>query len=452
MHTLKNFKSFADTRLNLMQPVTLVIGKNGSGKSNAIEGVELLAQIAHGRPLYEISDVGRGSGTTFQVRGGLPACVHNDNFPQPVNSLSSRIGEVLMRTTLNLASGEFTLGFDEVVIVFGGTTQPVNYIVTIGFSPDPRIKEERLTIGNRVIFQTLPSEGNPVLDVQYDNFARGRNKPVISLPADRSVLSRYAQFAPDRTRKMAVDAILVVEAIESYLKAAYVFDPHPHAMREYERVGQYILNRDGSNLSSVLYGLGQGDEKQKAGQKLILELIRQFPEEPFEDFDFTQTSRGDVLLGLKRSDGAVIDARVLSDGTLRALAILTALETAQTGSRIVLEEVDNGIHPSRAKVLMDHIWATAGQRKLNILATTHNPATLNGLSHEQLKSVVVCHYDSQQQASRLTPLFELPHSEVLLEGRQLGDLITRQVFEQYLMPRFEEDRREKAQAWLDSLV
>jgi len=451
MHYLRNFKSFTDEQINLMQPVTLVIGKNGAGKSNAIEGVELLAQIAHGRPLYEISDVGRGSGTTFPVRGGLPACVHNQNFPEYVTLLGETLGE-LKQVPVNFASGSFTLGFGDAVIDFNGSSRPVNYEVTIGFSPEAHVQEERLTIGDRVIFETKPAESSQILTVQYDNFARGRNKPVISLPADRSVISRYDQFAPDRSKKMAADAISVANSVELYLKAAFVFDPHPHTMREYERVGQYVLNRDGSNLSSVLYGLGQGDEKQKESKKRILELIRQFPEEPFEDFDFTLTSRGDALLGLKRNDGAVIDARVLSDGTLRALAILTALETVQPYSRIVLEEVDNGIHPSRAKVLIDHIWAIATQRKLNVLATTHNPATLNGLDREQLKSVVVCHYDSEQQSSKLTPLFDLPHSDVLLEGRQLGDLITRQVFEQYLMPRFEDDRRVKAKAWLDSLV
>ena len=54
MHILKNFKNFADARLDLLSPMTLLIGRNGSGKSNVIEGVELLAQIAHGRPFMRL--------------------------------------------------------------------------------------------------------------------------------------------------------------------------------------------------------------------------------------------------------------------------------------------------------------------------------------------------------------------------------------------------------------
>jgi predicted ATPase len=111
-------------------------------------------------------------------------------------------------------------------------------------------------------------------------------------------------------------------------------------------------------------------------------------------------------LALKREDGAIIDARLLSDGTLRALAILTALETIPEHSRMVIEELDNGVHPSRVKLLVDTIWECSHRRNLNVLVTTHNPATLNGLTREQLDCVVICHYDPSEQADKLTALSE----------------------------------------------
>ena len=40
-----------------------------------------------------------------------------------------------------------------------------------------------------------------------------------------------------------------------HLQASFVFDPDPKLMRSYERVGDTILKRNGSNLSAVLYGL-----------------------------------------------------------------------------------------------------------------------------------------------------------------------------------------------------
>jgi|CXWL01.1.fsa_nt_gi ABC-type branched-subunit amino acid transport system ATPase component len=432
MYSFKNFKNFADTQLNLFESVTLMIGKNGSGKSNAIEGVELLAQIAHGRPLHEIVDVGRGNGGMFEIRGGLQGCLSYQADP-------------------SATAGAFELKFGDATFVFDGQKQDIKYSVTVGF-PDAKIQKEKLTVGDRVIFDAKVGRSD-ILKVTYDNFKSGVNKPAAQLPADRSVLSRYETFI-DLGNKNAKqrDATKLVRVLEGHLNAAFVFDPAPRLMREYERMGQSVLQKNGSNLSSVLHSLKQGKEEKQATLFRILDLIRQLPEEPFTEFDFVETRARDVLLGLKREDGTVTDARSLSDGTLRALAIIAALETVPENSRIVIEEIDNGIHPSRIKSLVDAVWECSKRRKLNILVTTHNPATLDGLDAEQLKAVVLCYLDDASRTSKLIRLTELPRVESLMEQGRLGDLVTRRVLEKYLLPDFEENQKSKTKAWLESLA
>lgn len=428
MHILKNFKNFADAQLNLLRPLTLMIGRNGSGKSNVIEAVELLAQLAHGRPLYEITDVGRGSGTTFEVRGGLAGCLKYDQ---------ARDGGI----------GSFSLGFE------ARWRDMFKYNITVNLTPQPKISNERLQWGSRTVFSAEPGKRDDILDVQFDNFRRGGKKPVTHLPSDRSVLSRYESFARlDNSAQKQKEALSLVRAVEQHLNAAFVFDLNPKLMRNYERIGQRLLVKDGSNLSSVLYGLKEGDKYQQAALVRILENLKQLPEEPFDSFEFVQTKLNDVLIGFRSEDQMFTDARLLSDGSLRALAILTALETVPEQSRIIIEEMDNGIHPSRAQMLINAIWECSKRRKLNVLATTHNPATLDSLSAEQRTSVVLCHYDLRTKGSRLTPLTELPRADVLLERGHLGDLVTHQVVEQYLSPDFDEEQRRKAKAWLESLA
>ena len=73
MHRLTNFKNFARAELNLFDPLTVLLGRNGSGKTNLIEGVELFATLARGVPFNEITDTDRGG--SFEVRGGLRSCV-----------------------------------------------------------------------------------------------------------------------------------------------------------------------------------------------------------------------------------------------------------------------------------------------------------------------------------------------------------------------------------------
>ena len=433
MHTFHNFKGFKEAQIDLMRPMTLLIGRNGSGKTNVIEGVELLAQLASGRPLYEISDIGRGSGSTFEIRGGLQGCMRKNNQQNYY----------------------FGLGFD--AIYLKQANHPIiDYSIAVSSIGKLSILGERLIFNEKDYFDAKKLED--ILNVCYDNFSKESNKPTLKLSTDRSVLSRYnptitTQLYDKKVKDNAIrEAIELTDIVKSHLMSAFVFDLHPHLMRQYERMGASQLNKDGSNLSAVLYGIKIKDKTIEESQRLLPKLLnklKQLPEEPFIDFKFITTEANDVLLGLKREDGAIIDARLLSDGTLRALAILTALETISEHSRMVIEELDNGVHPSRVKLLVDTIWECSHRRNLNVLVTTHNPATLNGLTPEQLDCVVVCHYDPVEKADKLTALPDIPYSDVLLQKGALGDLVTRNVLESYLMPNFEAEQQRKAQELLD---
>ena len=424
MHHLRNYKGFADAQIDLLKPFSLLIGPNGSGKSNVIEAIELLSFVARGQPLYEIGDIGKGS-NSLEVRGGLQAC--------------GREGK-----------DRFQLGFSANA-KFKGRRPLFRYDVEICTRPYPQIIDERLKVGKRTLYETLPKQPDSTsrdLTVQYDG--NPTIKPSAQVSSDRSVLSQYREFAASNNLSYE-DWLQVVQAVMLHLQASFVFDPDPKLIHSYERVGDTILKRNGSNLSAVLYGLSKGDEDQRATLQRLLEKIRQLPDEPYQKFDFTLTELGDVVFGFQESSGYKVDARVLSDGTLRTLAILTAFETVSEGSRIVVEEFDNGLHPSRVGVLTEAITEVAKNRRLRVLVTTHNPATMNFLTREQLDGVVLCTWDDENESASLVRLDELPRYDEFLERGRLGDLVTRRVIDQYLAPEFEEQKKKKALAWLEDL-
>ena len=70
-------------------------------------------------------------------------------------------------------------------------------------------------------------------------------------------------------------------------------------MHGYERIGNSVLSRDGANLSAVLYALSVGDEAERESLARLLSQIRQLPDEPYDDFNFTTTDLGDVIFGLR---------------------------------------------------------------------------------------------------------------------------------------------------------
>lgn len=72
---------------------------------------------------------------------------------------------------------------------------------------------------------------------------------------------------------------------------------------------------------------------------------------------------------------------------MRVLAIAAALMTAKPGSLLVFEELDNGIHPNKAKILLNQIYEYARDNKIKLLITTHNPALMDGVPNEALEYV-----------------------------------------------------------------
>jgi predicted ATPase len=118
-----------------------------------------------------------------------------------------------------------------------------------------------------------------------------------------------------------------------------------------------------------------------------------------------------------------MDASGLSDGTLRFVAILTAILTRPRGSLLVIEEIDNGIHPSRAKLLID-ILQTEGQKAgVDVLVTSHNPAFLNELTPKYLPVVMLAYRDREKGYSHLKPVSDAVELPFLLGKGGLGKIV-----------------------------
>lgn len=422
MHHFIDFKSFRRAKIGLLRPLTILIGPNGSGKSNALEGIEVLAAIAAGHRLREITDLDREG--VLNVRGGLRGCTRHGR-------------------------DSFTLAFSARGR-WSGKDGPFKYSVTVTPLPEPRISAESLFFKDTMLFRTIEGSGSPTsadIRVEYNNFARGGRKPQVAVSATRSVLSHYERFAT-KNRQLGV-SLHLIKAVRNHLRASFVFDPRPDAMRRYERIGHDALLRNGSNLSSVLFSLNQNDP---ATADELFAQIRQVPDEPYREFGFVTTELGDVIFGMREEySRALSDARMLSDGTLRTLAVLTAVATEERRSRVVVEEFDNGLHPSRVASVIQAITKSSAERDINVLLSTHNPAVLNALTAEQQRNVVLAFRSKEDLSSQLVPLTSVSRYDELLERGRLGDLVTRRIVDEYLDPDLEHRRSSEIRKWLAGL-
>lgn len=431
MHRLTDFKNFRQAEVDLSSPLTILVGRNGSGKTNLIEGIEVMGALARGIPFHDITEVGHGG--TVEVRGGLSSC--------------RKFGAQAFGLRLDLPEVRHERSASRVTY----------YLEVTADSSGIHFSREGLHLDENRLF-TASSAENGLLDVVCGNFTQGR-APGRRLSGPSSVLSRYSELVIDSKagprRRIASQA---AAAVLAQLRRSYVFELLPKAMRNYERSDpQAQLTRSGSNLSSVLFSLRNGDAERAAALPRITAAIRQISEEPFREIGFAETSTGDVIAGIVvEADGAsngtrLIDARLLSDGILRMLAVLSALESVPDGARVVIERFDTSLHPSRAEVLISYVAEAASRRQLNVVVTTHNTAVMNALDESHLEHVWFLHRDDTLQEFRVTRLAESEPAMITLFGGGLGNRVMSGILEKQLDSGYERKRDLFMRAWLDSL-
>lgn len=424
---LGNYKSFLGADLHLAG-LTVLIGANASGKSNALEAIQLLAWLAEGRRLH---DVGHDMREQTLALRGLPADLPNRFDPKQ---------GIVLGCDIQLESQQ--LRFQVELGLLGDGLHVIGEVLAV---PDEKLPLYRVA--------APATAGGSELAVEYNNFRRGRNKPRIACIDQQAVFTQLT--TPSRFGEDHVEAQARIPAasrrLQDELTSIRFVDPVPARMRGYShRSAGDRLDSSGTNLSSVLWRLCAHTDTREA----VLSFVRSLPEQSINSIEFLETERGEVMVRLSETFGNTTqpmaqswDATLLSDGTLRVLAIAAGLLSVPPGTLLVIEEIDNGVHPSRAEELMAKIRAIAEQRRLRVLLTTHNPALLDHLPDEALPDVVACYRDPETGASRLQRLEDLESYPSLLAQGTLGHLVTERILERAL--KSSQARKPVAQRFLD---
>ena len=108
---------------------------------------------------------------------------------------------------------------------------------------------------------------------------------------------------------------------------------------------------------------------------------------------------------------------------------MTALLTRPKASLLVIEEVDNGLHPSRARLLLDMLKAVGTQRGVDVLVTTHNPALLDAMGTDMVPFITVANRDPSTGFSVLTLLEDIAQLPKLLAQGPIGRLSSQGLIE-----------------------
>jgi predicted ATPase len=325
--TLSNYRSFASCDVSL-RPLMFLVGPNGAGKSNFLDALSLIAESLR-----------TSLGQALLKRGGIEEVRRRS--PGHPNSFDIRL-DFRLRTGhwghYWIIVGESRRG------AFG-----VNFEECVVFAPNSKTIQAMFMVQDGLMADTsLPIAPQPSPDRLYLVLASG-------LPEFRPVydaLSRmgFYNFSPDRMR-----------------------EPQPADLGE-------LLAADGRNIASVLALLKRRDpvavERINEYLSMAVPGIHQVAAQRLRttyELDIRQSVTGSNFPWRFSAAG-------VSDGTLRALGVLTAL--LQTGldrdpaiPLVGIEEPELGLHPAAVRVLLD-AFREASQ-STQVIVSSHSPDLLD---------------------------------------------------------------------------
>ncbi|MEX1361879.1 MAG: AAA family ATPase [Nannocystaceae bacterium] len=398
--TLEDFKSFRLASMELA-PMTLLVGANASGKSNVFDAIRFLQGVGLGLPLVDILR-GRTEGGRQVwpgIRGGAAEIARHGAHAFGVTS-------------------RWKIGMEE-----------LEHEVS-SWGANPYLREERLgRVGKESLCRTL----GPVPEDSWAYFlpveyipAEGEAATNVGIDGSASMLSRITGF-----EHVHPDVLHACSATRGAMSNILFLDINPWRMRDYVPKSSTQLGSEGQNVSAMVWRLCQDDARKQD----LLDWMSELCAPELAGIDFVETELGDVMLVLIEKDGARVSARSLSDGTLRFLGELTALLTAPPDSLILIEEIENGLHPARVHLLVELLTGLTAERGIQILATTHSPQVLGALADidaELASSALVFGRIPDEAGTVVRRLGDLPHFDEVRQRRSMEHLFTTQWLERAL--------------------
>lgn len=325
--SLKQYKSIERCDIELGD-MTLLVGRNGAGKSNVIDALAFVSDALRNSLEYAL-----------RTRGGI-AQVRRRSSSKP---------------TIPGIGIELVLG--------GGLRAKYSFRIPTVKGPRYRVDREECRIES--------NDGKPV----HEFVVRG------GVVERWTVAGPAPAVAEDRLFLVAVSGTPEFRPVYDVLTRMVFHNLSPQAMKQPQRSEPgSLLSRDGSNLASVLKQLAS-DAPERLER--VLEFVRAIGV-PLTRIEHKQAGSLETFQVLhergEESRPATFDAIALSDGTIRALGILVSLvsvgaDGARGPTLIGIEEPETALHPAAAGALMDAL--SEGSERTQLLITCHSPDLLD---------------------------------------------------------------------------
>lgn len=354
--TLENFFSFGEpTEIILNPDINILLGINGSGKSNFLKAIMLLSEGIAGRGLEKL----------FLLDwGGFNSVVNlRDNSIDSIK-LSFEFDKDAIESAVNKQGFKFQ-------------ENPI-YEITIFKSGNSSyyLKEKicaRNVKGKKAFIYLEMENSQGYISTREDKIIKFKNSKQLNFKSTELILRQISDpqsYFPLFTLKKAIEQFTVYNYFDTTSKSI---------IRESQNFGtEERLMSDGSNLMSILNRIKNNNS---IDYDKIEESIRKInPNFKDINFDVFGTKLYLVLRELNLQKAVGIEH--VSDGTLRYLLLLSILFNSDRGNIICIDEPEIGLHPDMINSVATSIKHASKNSQLII--ATHSPLLLNSFDLEEV--------------------------------------------------------------------
>ncbi len=386
---IDGFKTFEKFGLDL-GPLQVILGPNASGKSNLFDAIRLLSLIAQtdlrtalqelrGEPveLFRFHKSGkRSSRMSFAVELLLGPSV-SDSWGDTVKISHSRV-----RYEVEIELHQVSPGLERLVVVREAASPILteNDLWSALQDLSPQFRQAFLKYGHSSPWLTT---------VEADGKRR------FQILADGQVIRTHSATSAKATVLSSITSAEFphLYAIHEEMRSWRFLQLDPTQLRRPSpTTAALVLEPDGANLATVLARIQAqtATENQPKGAiaDIAADLTALIPGVVDLNISFdTKNKEYQIEIGMR--DGMTFSSRVVSDGTLRVLALLTLLCDPQHRGLICFEEPENGIHPERLKTLIQRLRegvtdptsesVDENEPLSQMLLNSHSPVVLSSL-------------------------------------------------------------------------
>lgn len=381
---IDGFKSFSNFQMEFT-PLTIIAGTNASGKSNLFDALQLLASLS-------ATDL-RSAFSQKGLRGEVTELFTLYQENKSVTSMKFAVELLVDRTVTDNWGGEAII-----------KTPRLRYELTISRKSNGRAFEE-LVVDHEALFKINTEDdewakrylGEKKKEIWKSKQSGGSAKPYIYTELINNIPTIKIRQDGRQGGKAAaansinqtvlgnitsVDFPHVLAAKKEISNWSFI-QLNPEVLRKPTKQDANfsdIIGHSGENLAAALYRIKQEDEYNLVA---ISRQLKTFLPDYTEVDVINDQANKQFVIKLKNESGKEFTSRVLSEGTLRLLALCILLYDNKYQGLLCFEEPENGIHPYRIKSMVELLRLLAtdfegGDEEplRQVIVNTHSPVLL----------------------------------------------------------------------------